>query len=74
MTTVVNNPGTSSGDNGGSGVIVGVVVLLVVLFLILFFATPLFRRSAAPAAQPQSGGVQVPSQIDVNVNKAPQPS
>ncbi len=72
MTTVVNTP-PSSGDNGNSGIIIGVVILLIVLFLLFFFGAP-FLRGNRTAPAPQSGGVQVPSQIDVNVNKAPQPS
>ena len=72
MTTVVNNPG-SSGDDGGSGVVVGVVILVVVLFLIFFFGLPYLKGNQTSNQAPQSGGgVQVPSQIDVNVNKNPQ--
>lgn len=63
MTTVVNNP---SGESSGSGMgfMVGMIVLAVLAVLFFVYGLPALRQSAS------SGGVQieVPDQIDVNVN------
>ena len=74
-------------DSGSSaGMIVGIVVVLLVAVMALFFVFGT-NRGAAPAVTPPgqtnvnvpsqqqpSGGpnIQVPRQIDVNVNQAPQ--
>jgi len=67
MTTVVNNP-TPSGDSGGGGLIAGILALVVVLILLAYFGLPLFNRAARSVG---TGGTQIniPEQVDVNVNQ-----
>lgn len=73
MTTVVNNPAPSSNEGSGMGMIIGIIVLVVVLFFVFFYGMPYFRGTASQnnAPQPDSAIIEVPDQIDVNVNKAP---
>ncbi len=66
MATVVNNP--SSGDSGGSGLIVGVVVVVVVVLLLLFFGLPAIRGTQTPQTPSQGTDINIPDQVDLNVN------
>jgi hypothetical protein len=51
------------GESGnGAGFLLGVILLLVVAFLFLYYGLPAIRTAAAPQ-------VNVPGQLDVNVNK-----
>jgi hypothetical protein len=61
MATVINNPGATS-DNNGMGFLLG--VLLVIIFAVVFFVYGL-PYIASTFSGPQ---VNVPGQIDVNVN------
>jgi hypothetical protein len=71
MTTVVNTPGPTSNDGGGSGMIIGVIVLLVVLFLIFFYGMPLLRGNGTQNNTPAPATINVPDQVDVNINDTP---
>lgn len=66
MTTVVNNPApapqTESGGN--MGLIVGLVVLFVVGYLFFMFGLPALKQMQF--GNPQ---INIPSKIDVNINK-----
>lgn len=68
MTTIVNNPAQSS-DSSGSGILIGVIVLLILGVIVWYWGIPMLRKGPAqinvPAAQ-----INVPGQIDVNVNQA----
>lgn len=61
MTTIIN-PGGGDGGNG-VGMILGVVIALVVIFLFFVYGLPAIRGG-------NDGGtnINVPEQIDVNVN------
>ena len=62
MATIVNNPGTTTEDNSGMGFVVGVLLLLFVAFLFFVYGLPALTRSVSTPT------VNVPSQIDVNLN------
>jgi hypothetical protein len=74
MATIVNNPPAqpvqaTEGDNS-MALVVGVVVLALILFVLFFSnAFGFLRRGVLPSAAPNSNpSIQVPDQIDVNVN------
>ena len=64
MTTIVNNPPPADKSDGALGLIVGIVILLVLLYLGYAYGLPAIQKI-------QSGGVQinVPENIDVNINQ-----
>lgn len=67
MATIVNTTPAATNDSGsGSQFLIGAIVLLVVAFLFFYYGLPAMRNAAAPAQQGTS--IQVPDQIDVNVN------
>lgn len=63
MTTIVNNPPASNDSGGPMGMIILLVVLLVLGYLGYVYGLPAIRQ--------MQGGPQIniPSQIDVNVNQ-----
>ena len=71
MTTIVNNPAPSNDSGGGMGNIIGLVFLIVLLvagYLFFIYGIPAIR-------QMQLGGspqINVPSEIDVNINQPAQ--
>ena len=67
MTTIVNNPPASDNSSGPMGIIIGLVVLVVIGYLVWAYGIPAMQRV-------QSDGVQinVPSELDVNVNQTTQ--
>jgi hypothetical protein len=75
MTTVVNTPASGTSDSGsGMGMVVGIIVVLVIVVLLAMFALPALRGggTSAPAANAPAGDgasdVNLPEQVDVNVN------
>lgn len=68
MVTVVNTPPASDNSSGPMSMIIGLVVLLIIGYLLLVFGLPAFRQSVR-SSTPQ---INVPDQIDVNVNQQPQ--
>ncbi len=67
MTTIVNTPASSNESGGSTGMIVGLLVLVLVVFLFFYYGLP-----AIKSVQPGSPQINLPSEIDVNVN-APTP-
>lgn len=61
MATVINNPGTTTENDGGLGFVLGVLLLLVVAFLFFVYGLPAITRSFSGPT------VNVPGKIDVNV-------
>lgn len=53
---------TNEGSNNALGLIIGVVLLVLLAFLFLYYGLPMIRNTMTPQ-------VNVPSQVDVNVNK-----
>lgn len=64
MSTVVNTPASGS-DNSGMGFLLGAILLIAVVFLFFYFGLPMLRGAAQAPQAPQ---IQVPGQIDVNVD------
>lgn len=64
MTTIVNNPPAKE-SGGGMGWIIGLTVFLVVAYLFIMYGLPALRNVQIGAPQ-----INVPSQIDVNINQA----
>lgn len=48
MSTVINNPTSSSEDSSGVGVIVGMVLVVILGTLFVLYALPLLRNQATP--------------------------
>lgn len=68
MTTVINNPGEGSNNNGpGMGIILGVIIAII--FIALFFVYGLPALRGTNQAQPSKPTINVPDTIDINVNK-----
>ncbi len=65
MTTIVNNPPASNDSGGPIGWIVGLVILLVLGYLVYVYGLPAIRNT-----QEETPQINIPSQIDVNVNQA----
>lgn len=62
MATIVNNPAPSNDSSGGMGMIFGVIGLLIVLYLFFIYGLPAIRQVGTPQ-------INIPSEIDVNVNQ-----
>jgi hypothetical protein len=56
--------------NNSMGFLIGIILLIAVLLMFFYYGSALFRQSAP--ATPSGAGIQVPEQIDVNVNQQPQ--
>ncbi|MES2215981.1 MAG: hypothetical protein V4481_01660 [Patescibacteria group bacterium] len=54
MTTVVNNPGTTT-DDSGAGVIIGVVIAVLIIVLFFAFALPYIRNGELTPGVPNTG-------------------
>lgn len=75
MADIIHTSGGS--DSGGSGLLIGGTILVVIVLLLVFYGLPAIRRatqSSAPmqqAPQTDNGGgtVEIPDEIDVNVNQ-----
>lgn len=66
MTTIVNTPpAADNSDNGPMGWIIGLVILLVLLYLGYVYGLPAIRNFQSGTPQ-----INIPSQIDVNINQA----
>lgn len=62
MTTIVNNPAPSNDSGGGMGMIIGLVVLVVLAYLFFVYGLPALKQIGSPQ-------INVPSEIDVNINQ-----
>ncbi|MCA9369939.1 hypothetical protein KC686_02160 [Candidatus Woesebacteria bacterium] len=69
MATVVNNPPADRSDGNGMGFLLGMIVLVVVLALFFFYGLPMLRQTSAPSA-PSEVQVEVPDQINIDVEPA----
>lgn len=72
MATVINNanPGTPVNEGGSNpnnwlGFVVGLLLVLLVGYLFFVYGLPMLRQASTPTVP----NVNVPSEIDVNVNK-----
>lgn len=70
MATIVNNPPTNNErEGGGSGFLVGVILLIIFVILFIFYGLPYL--GAGGGAGTQTPQVNVPEQVDVNVDQQP---
>lgn len=70
MATVVNNPQPAQqqpNNNSGSGFLIGIILIILVIILLFYFGLPYLNTGG--------GGTQVnvPEQVDVNVQQPQQP-
>lgn len=65
MTTIVNNPPAVNNSDSTLGTLVGIVILIILGYLFWAYGIPALKNSNF--GRPQ---VNVPSQIDINVNQA----
>ena len=79
MATIINTPSAPANESNGMGFLIGAVLLIVVVFVLLYTFLPMLRgaaQNAAPQNQGSDNGggttIQVPDQIDVNLNQNPQ--
>lgn len=63
MATIINNP-PSDNSGGPLGMIIGFVIILVLGYLIYVYGIPAIQQVKVGTPQ-----INVPSQIDVNVNQ-----
>ncbi len=64
MTTIVNNPPPSNESGGFAGIIIIAIVLLVIAYFVFMFGIPALRQMQVGTPQ-----INVPSEIDVNINQ-----
>lgn len=67
MTTVVNNPAPTPGS-GCNGFLVGVIVLVGFVAVLLYFGIPAIKRMRPIEVTIPAPQVNMPDEIDVNVN------
>ena len=65
MATVVQQP---SGDSG-MGVFLAAILIILFFVLVWFFGLPLLRQGGTTPAPANAPAVEVPGQIDVNLNQ-----
>lgn len=65
MATIVNNPPASDNSGGPMGMILGLIALVVVAYLFFVYGLPAIKNTQLGTPQ-----INIPSKIDVNVNKA----
>lgn len=75
MATIVNTTPSNTESNSPVGTILAVLGLLLVVFLVLYYGLPALNRGAntvapsgAESGSTNSMELQVPEQVDVNVN------
>jgi hypothetical protein len=62
MATIVNNPPAESNNgSNGMGFLIGVILLIAVVVLFFYYGLPALQNAGTPQ-------VNVPEQVDVNVN------
>lgn len=64
MTTIVNTPAPSNESNGGIGMIIGLIAFIVVAYLFVVIGLPAIRQMQVGTPQ-----INIPSQIDVNIQQ-----
>ena len=63
MTTVINTSPNKDGSGGGFGFLFGIIALIIFVLLIVFYIVPALQRTGT-----SDTNIQVPDQVDVNVN------
>ena len=65
MATIINNPPAQKESGGMVGMIIGILALVVVGYLFITYGVPAVRQMQSGSTQ-----INVPSEIDVNINQA----
>lgn len=63
MTTIVNTPPAPTQSGNNIGMIVGLVSLTVIAYLFFVYGFPAIKKMSSPQ-------INIPSQIDVNINQS----
>ncbi len=71
MATVVNNPATPTNNDsgGGMGFLLGVILIIIFAIIFIFYGIPYVSNSIGNNTQSSTPQINVPDQVDVNVNK-----
>lgn len=70
MATIVNTPTVPAQDNSSAtSMLVGFLVLAAIAFLFFFYGLPALRNATQQA--PNGVNVEIPKEVDVNVNQNP---
>lgn len=65
MTTIVNNPAPTTNENSGfMGLIIGTIAIIVFAYIFITFGLPAIRQMQGGTPQ-----INIPSEIDVNINQ-----
>lgn len=68
MATIVNNPPAEQPrSNGGGNFLLGIILIIVLVYVIFYYGLPYLRSGMSTGTQ-----INVPKQVDVNVNQQPQ--
>lgn len=65
MATIVNNPPASGNSSGFMGMAIALIVLLALAYFGFIYGLPALKQMQLGSPQ-----INIPSKIDVNVNKA----
>ena len=71
MTTIVNSPAPANNDNNNGGLLVAIFGLIVLGFLFFYFGLPALRKMGTPQINIPAPEVNIPNEIDVNINQTP---
>lgn len=70
MATIVNTPAAPAQDNSGAtGLLVGLALFIFFAFLFFVYGIPALRNATQQA--PDSVNVEIPKEVDVNINQNP---
>jgi len=70
MATIINTPAAPAQDNSSAtGLMVGLVLFIAFAFLFFYYGLPALRNATQQA--PSGVNVEIPKEVDVNVNQNP---
>lgn len=65
MTTIVNNPPQTTNEGSGPmGLIIGTIAIIVFAYIFMTFGLPALRQMQGGTPQ-----INIPSEVDVNINQ-----
>ena len=68
MTTIVNNPTPS--DNNSTGLIIGIFIFIILALVFFYYGLPALKTIGTLQINVPAPVIEIPDQIDVNVNPA----
>ena len=68
MATIINHPTTADAprESTGAGIVLGIIIAILFLIVLAVYGVPAFRN--AGTGTDTNNGVNVPDQIDLNIN------